>query len=273
MAKERDYYSILQVNRLADGDEIDASYKRLARLYDPAVSRKPRAAARWAQIKGAYDVLSDPRRRAEYDRRLARQSGALVGPDIKLPEFLGSPYTLTAAAIGLVVIALVGLILASILGEGGGKESAVSQPSVTPSTPTPTLAPGQTPRPAPAATPPPVAGEPVITASGLQYLEIVPGTGPIPQPGQTIVAEYTGWLQSDGSLFDSSFNEGRSSFEFPLGQGRVIKGWDEGFSTMHVGAKRRLIIPPALAYGEAGQQPKIPGNATLIFDVELVGIK
>ena len=273
MAKERDHYSILQVNRLADEDEIEASYLRLARLYDPAVSRKPRAAARWAQIKDAYDVLSDPRRRAEYDRKLARQSGALVGPEIRLPAFLGSPYTLTAAAIGLVVIAVVGLTLASVLGAGGGKESAVSQPSLTPSAPTPTLAPGQTPRPAPAATPPPVVGEPVVTASGLQYLEIAPGTGPTPEPGQTIVAEYTGWLQSDGSLFDSSFNEGRTPFEFPLGQGRVIKGWDEGFATMQVGGTRRLIIPPALAYGDAGQPPKIPANATLMFDVELVGIK
>src|SRR2546425_4729382 len=271
MAKERDHYSILQVNRLADEDEIEASYLRLARLYDPAVSRKPRAAARWAQIKDAYDVLSDPRRRAEYDRKLARQSGALVGPEIRLPEFLGSPYTLAAAAMGLVVIAVVGRTLASVLGGGGG-ERAVSQPSVSPSTSTPTLAPAQTPRPAPAATPPPVAGEPVVTASGLQYLEIVPGTGPTPQQGQTIVAEYTGWLQSDGTLFDSSFNEGRTSFEFPLGQGSVIKGWDEGFATMQVGGKRRLIVPPDLAYGADGRQG-IPPNATLIFDVELVGIK
>src|SRR2546426_7366855 len=115
MSKERDHYSILQVNRLAGADEIDASYQRLARLYDPAVSRKPRAAARWAEIKGAYDVLSDPRRRAEYDRKLARQSGALVGPEIRLPDFLSSPYTVTSATIGPVLIAFVRFTLAAVL--------------------------------------------------------------------------------------------------------------------------------------------------------------
>src|SRR5207244_10945700 len=118
MPKERDHYSILQVNRLAGADEIDASYQRLARLYDPAVSRKPRAAARWTQIKGAYDVLSDPRRRAEDDRKLARQSGALVGPEIPLPDFRSSRYSLTVAAIGRVLIPVGGLTVASVRGSG-----------------------------------------------------------------------------------------------------------------------------------------------------------
>ena len=110
-------------------------------------------------------------------------------------------------------------------------------------------------------------------ADGLQTGDITAGTGAAAGQNSSVVVEYTGWLQSDGTLFDSSFKEGRTPFEFPLGQGSVIKGWDEGFSTMQVGGKRRLIIPPALAYGEKGQAPTIPGNATLIFDVELVGIK
>jgi len=266
VAKERDYYSILQVNRLAGQAEIEASYKRLAKLYDPSVSRKPRASARWPQISEAYEVLSDSRRRAEYDRRLTRRQGG--GPEITLPPFLTSPFTMTAAAVALPVVALVALVLASVL--GSDDEAAVSQPSVTASTVSATP-PGQTPRGSPPASPPEVSGETVTTASGLQYIDLQPGTGATPQAGQTVIAEYTGWLQSDGTLFDSSFNRD-TSFEFALGTGGVIPGWDEGFATMQVGGKRRLILPPDLAYGASGSGA-IPPNATLIFDVELVGIK
>ena len=271
MAKERDYYSILQVNRAASDAEIEAAYNRLAKLYDPAISRKPRAPARWAEISEAYETLTDRQRRMDYDRKLARaRGGAAAGPEINLPPFLTSPYTLTAAAIGLVVFALVALVVASVL--GGDDEPAVSQPTITVAS-SPTVTPeGQTPRPTPPPGPPDIGGDVVTTPTGLQYIDIQPGTGATPQTGQTVVADYAGWLQAEGTLFDSSFNEGRTPFEFQLGTGGVIPAWDEGFSTMQVGGKRRLIAPPALAYGEGGQGP-IPPNATLIFDVELLEVR
>ena len=262
MAKERDYYAILQVNRAAGEAEIEAAYGRLSRLYDPAVSKKPRASARWPEITEAYEVLGDKQRRAEYDRKLARQRGTTRGPGIPLPSFLSSPYTLTAAAVGLVVIATGALVLASVLGGDSGEE-AVSQPSASVATSV---------GPTPPASPPEVSGETVTTPSGLQYIDLQVGTGGTPQQNQTVMANYSGWLQSDGTLFDSSLNPGRAPFQFALGAGRVIPGWDEGFATMKIGGKRRLIIPPALAYGETGQGDSIPPNATLIFDVELLGV-
>lgn len=110
----------------------------------------------------------------------------------------------------------------------------------------------------------------VTTASGLQYIELVEGSGETPQTGQTVRVHYTGTLE-DGRKFDSSRDRGQP-FEFPIGKGRVIKGWDEGLSTMKVGGQRRLIIPPELGYGARGAGGVIPPNATLIFEVELLGI-
>jgi FKBP-type peptidyl-prolyl cis-trans isomerase FkpA len=109
------------------------------------------------------------------------------------------------------------------------------------------------------------------TADGLKYGDIVPGTGAAAATGQHITMQYTGWLQ-DGSSFDSSRNPGRSPFEFTLGNGEVIKGWDEGVPGMKLGGVRRLVIPAALAYGAAGRPPVIPANATLTFDVQLLCI-
>ena len=118
--------------------------------------------------------------------------------------------------------------------------------------------------------PPSVAGEPVETGSGLKYIEIKQGSGDSPEPGETIVVHYTGWLEN-GTLFDGTAPGSPASF--PIGVGRVIPGWDEGLATMQVGGKRRLIIPPGLAYGPDGQPPTIPPNATLTFDVELLEVR
>lgn len=113
------------------------------------------------------------------------------------------------------------------------------------------------------------------TPSGLQFEDITVGKGATPRKGQTCVMHYTGWLWEDGKKgkqFDSSFDRGQP-FEFPLGEGRVIKGWDEGVATMKVGGKRRLLIPPSLAYGSRGAGGVIPPNATLLFEVSLLAVK
>jgi FKBP-type peptidyl-prolyl cis-trans isomerase len=111
----------------------------------------------------------------------------------------------------------------------------------------------------------------ITTPSGLKYIELQEGTGATPNAGQTVEVHYTGTLE-DGKKFDSSRDRG-TPFSFKLGVGQVIKGWDEGLSTMKVGGRRQLTIPPELGYGARGAGGVIPPNATLIFDVELLGVK
>ena len=116
------------------------------------------------------------------------------------------------------------------------------------------------------------AGAEITTASGLKYTDLVEGTGATPQRGQTVSVHYTGTLEN-GKKFDSSRDPGRQPLVFQLGTNTIIPGWNEGIATMKVGGKRKLIVPPSLGYGARGNPPDIPGNATLLFDVELMSVK
>lgn len=119
--------------------------------------------------------------------------------------------------------------------------------------------------------PTPVTGNPFITPSGLEYWDIQKGTGATAVAGSLVRVHYTGWLVN-GSKFDSS-RDRNEPLEFQLWRGKVIKGWDEGVAGMKIGGKRQLRIPPELAYGARGADGVIPPNATLIFDVELLGLR
>jgi peptidylprolyl isomerase len=146
-------------------------------------------------------------------------------------------------------------------GSSSSSATAAADPCFT--TPTPTPAPG---------------GDSFCTSvvisttlkDGLAYGDIKAGTGASPKQGQQVTVQYTGWLQSNGTMFDSSRLPGRTPFQFQIG-GQVIQGWNEGVPTMQVGGKRRFIIPAALGYGAQGRPP-IPANATLVFDIELLSI-
>lgn len=170
---------------------------------------------------------------------------------------------------GLVRVGLVGTV-ALLLGTAcGGGETA---PAAATAEPTQVATATATAAPPKAGTGiPPLVGTPTRTASGLEYIDAVAGTGAVAQAGQTVTVHYTGWL-TDGKKFDSSRDRGQP-FSFPLGRGQVIKGWDEGVAGMKIGGQRRLFIPAALGYGAQGSPPVIPGGATLVFDVELLGVR
>ena len=120
--------------------------------------------------------------------------------------------------------------------------------------------------------PAPVSGPGVTTPDGLKYWDLKAGTGKVAKVGDKVKVHYTGWLLENGQKFDSSLDRGQP-FEFTIGAGQVIKGWDEGVAGMKVGGKRQLRIPPELGYGYRGYPPVIPQNAYLIFDVELLAVK
>lgn len=116
------------------------------------------------------------------------------------------------------------------------------------------------------------AGREVESSSGLKYVDEVVGTGAEAVAGKLVKVNYTGMFE-DGKVFDTSLQAGRQPLEFLLGGGQVIRGWEEGVAGMKVGGKRKLTIPPHLAYGEAGAGGVIPPNATLVFEIELLGVE
>lgn len=174
------------------------------------------------------------------------------------------------------------LVFLAALGVACGSSSDSESDTVATTAPPPTATTQPTAAAQPTAAVQPAQSEPksevimaeaetITTASGLQITVIEVGTGDTAEAGKTAVVHYTGWLL-DGTKFDSSVDRG-TPFEFPLGAGRVIKGWDEGVATMNIGGKVELIIPPGLAYGASGAGGVIPPNATLKFEVELLDMK
>jgi len=159
----------------------------------------------------------------------------------------------------VVFLGILAIALTSMVAAQSGTQSSTTHKSTTTAAKKPV-----------AAGPTKVTGDGTKTASGLQYWDIKVGTGPEAQSGQTAKMHYTGWLTS-GKKFDSSI--GSQPYEFKIGAGEVIKGWDEGVLGMKVGGKRQLRIPPNLAYGDKGYPGVIPPGATLIFDVQLVSVR
>lgn len=165
----------------------------------------------------------------------------------------------TLARFAIILLLALGLAAAACSDNDG--DGGTDGPAAT-NTP---AADGETPA-SPGGGPPDVTGEPTVTDSGLQIIDIAVGGGEEAGPGSTVTVHYSGWLEADGTLFDSSVGGEPITFELA----RLIPAWQEGIPGMKAGGKRRLIVPPELGYGEAGQGA-IPPNATLIFDIELLG--
>lgn len=180
---------------------------------------------------------------------------------------------LTTGSAVIVVGVLVGLLVTHWPSASGAKGKAAA--TAAHCAPTPTTPVGPVPAQTPDPTPPPVSAKPVSGQQGLQYIDITVGCGNTAQSGDTVTVQYTGWLQSNGKMFDSSLLHG-GTFQIPSAldssSPQVIQGWNIGLDGMKIGGTRRLIIPPSLGYGPAGSPPTIPANATLIFDITLVSI-
>lgn len=169
-------------------------------------------------------------------------------------------------SLGIVIFFIGLLVVSSVV--GSGKSSAAIAAEISPNPPVQTPIADNIPQEVSKKM---TTEKTITTDSGLQYVDIVKGTGDSPKTGQTVTVHYTGTLEN-GTKFDSS-RDRNQPFSFKIGVSQVIKGWDEGVLTMKVGGNRKLIIPPDLGYGARGAGGVIPPNATLIFDVELLGVK
>ena len=232
MSSHKDYYDVLEISPQASPRAVSDAYDRLSRRYQPDEDAPPTDPERMSEIDEAFDTLDDPQRRAEYDRQRAPPSAVSEAITAAKPRSRREWLAFGLIGVGSLV-AVVGLVTLVIL-----------------------LLPSNT-------------GAEVTLASGLIYAEMEEGTGGPPHPGDALTVHYTGGLEN-GTEFDSS-RDG-NPIVFVLGAGEVIPGWEEGFASMKEGGRRRLSIPPGLAYGSQGQG-EIPPNATLIFDVELLEIE
>jgi FKBP-type peptidyl-prolyl cis-trans isomerase len=237
VSSQKDYYDVLEISPGANSRAIAEAYERLSRRYQPDDDAPPSDPERMSEIDEAFDTLDDPQRRSEYDRLRAPPSAAAAA----LSEAMAAAKPRTRRewlALGLLgggaVAAVAGLVALVVLLLFSDSEKKVT------------------------------------LASGLVYTELAVGSGGPPHPGEALTAHYTGKLE-DGTEFDSSRDA--NPIVFVLGAGEVIPGWEEGFASMKEGGRRRLTIPPGLAYGSQGQPPAIPPDATLVFDVELLQIE
>lgn len=236
--QSHDYYAVLEIDPSASRSDIEQAYERLARQYQPDPDKEPLDPDRMRLVDEAFDILDDPARRAAYHRTRGLPEPpppepVAEEPPAETPRPARRMAPKTLVAFGLIVAGLAALITGIVLAVLVILDDD----------------PGY-----------------VTLDNGLKFRDIVEGAGGYPPPGSLVTVHYTGRLE-DGTVFDTSLDG--QPFQFNIGQGQVIEGWDIGVALMQAGGRRELIIPPELAYGEEGAGP-IPPNATLTFEIQLI---